>query len=856
MCTQSCEVKGHRQASVSRVILFPMSSKSAPSVFVSIRRPYTPSTPLFLRDQRTRHYACNIELVFARRPALGMVSALYALRRALMAPMSHAFVPSPVLLRRSTFIATRPVSAALSPRAPSVSHVRSLSARVPLGQFSTVAVDAVESDKFPTAVASPPAPHDADELPVVSFSDFDEASVSDNGALKPAPTRDVPKVEQVQAKKAETKDESPHGLGAPVSSYRVSPVTVEALAKNNITHVTDVQAGTFDVVYDGKDLIAKSRTGTGKTLAFALPILERLAIIRKQEGLRPRGKGPGCLVLAPTRELAKQVSREMAYIGKGLGLSVECVYGGSSYGPQESALRRGVDVIVGTPGRIMDHLDRGTLVLNNISFAVLDEADEMLSMGFAEDVEHVFKTLPPVHQRQVILFSATVPSWVKRLAAQYQKPDVKVFDSVTTGTQAATTVRHCAVRVPERDDSRASLLADIIAVHSRTSGDSRVGDVPSRAIVFTQTKKEADELVACGILDGCGAAVLHGDVSQRQRETTLAQFRKGRFQVLVATDVAARGLDISGVDVVVQYRVPRDSDAYIHRAGRTGRAGKSGTAVVLYSDRELRSLRSLENECRIKFHRESAPAPEAALDAAVEFALQSARTVDPRILKHLESVAQRILEAPEDATATLAGILAVAGRRTKLEDRSVLSGEIGMRTFQIKGNQEVTPALALRTLSLLAEDGNPNFRVGLIRICVDGSAVVDVPSEAASKILEASGEGTPLTITAATEIPPLREADRGGNRNRGDRRQGGRVFSRGRDSYSRDRGNRGGNRRDRYSSRDSFSRSDRGDRYGGRGRYGDSRGGGYRRDDTYGGSRDSDYGGNNRRQSSMLHDDF
>ncbi len=408
-----------------------------------------------------------------------MFSAVQALQRA--ATMGHklyAFVPSgsTILLRRTAFTPARALSAGLSRRTgalflPSTSPFRPW----PVEHYSTV----VAPHAAAPYAAKQPSGHLA-AVPTVSndFIPVTEAGFLDEDVLASLPV--VADDNEIESKSADEEIPKMKGMGPPVTSFRLSPKTVELLAKNSITHVTEVQAGTFDLLYDGHDIIAKSRTGTGKTLAFALPILERLAIIRKERGPKPRGEGPGSIVLAPTRELAKQVAREMSYIGGGLGLSVECFYGGSSYGPQENALRRGVDVVVGTPGRIIDHLNKGALRLDNVSFAVLDEADEMLSMGFAEDVENVFQTLPSQDERQVILFSATVPSWVKKLASQYQKKDVSIFDSVTTGSMASTTVRHCAVRVPERDETRASLLADIIAVHSTSSSESSVNDGPSR----------------------------------------------------------------------------------------------------------------------------------------------------------------------------------------------------------------------------------------------------------------------------------------------------------------------------------------------------------------------------------------
>lgn len=661
------------------------------------------------------------------------------------------------------------------------------------------------------------------------------------------------------------------GMGPPISEFRISEATRERLANNKITQTTEVQAGTFDLIYDGADVIAKSRTGTGKTLAFALPIMERLVALKHEPGRRSSRQGPGCIVLTPTRELAKQVAREMTYIGEGLDLSVECLYGGVSYTPQENALRRGVDIVVGTPGRLIDHLDRGTLRLNSIKFAVLDEADEMLSMGFSDDVENIFQTLPPQEERQVVLFSATVPSWVKSLAAQYQGKDVVLFDSVTQGSMAATTVRHCALRVPERDEGRASFLADIIAVYSRPGEDAK-GKEQSRTIVFTETKREADELATSGALEGCGAAVLHGDVSQKQREITLAHFRKGRFQVLVATDVAARGLDISGVDVVVQYRLPQDGDSYIHRAGRTGRAGKAGTAVVMYNDRESDFLRQLERQCKIKFERQPAPAPEMALEAAADVALLAMDHVESRVVNHLIPRAKKIIEESENPAHVVASILAVASRRTELSDRSVLSGEKGMRALLVKGEHDINPGQALRFIGEISRHADVDDRVGLIRACKDGSTILDVPSENSETLVNNAAQVPPqnfnFSLEIATSVPALRENERRSSvRNE---RQNGRYAQGGR----RGRGMRDGRFSDSFSSRDSFSRGGSFRRKGqgttggrdswGRGGYENGnmddgfgrRGrGGYERDSGRGNFGRDRFRGS-RRSSQLLDDDF
>lgn len=746
---------------------------------------------------------------------------------------------------------------------------------------------------------------------VITPPGFEDAPVfNDDEPFLTAKTRATPRTSQSTDMSDKLTSASANDMNAqiPFSSFRLSPAIVERLKADGITTATEVQVGTFDMIYDGRDIIAKSRTGTGKTLAFALPILERLSELRRDEGPVSRGGGPRCLVLAPTRELARQVAREMQNIGDVLKLSVHCFYGGSSYSVQEKALRDGLDVLVGTPGRIIDHIERGTLRLNEVSFAVLDEADEMLSMGFSQDVEQIFEGLPDKSDRQVILFSATVPSWVKGLAAQFQRDDVKTFDAVTTGSKASTTVRHCAVRVPEREEARAGLLADIIAVHSwnKAESDGLVGsdgaelddgveklDNPkrdtdikallvhpegareeiglSRAIVFAETKKEADELATSGSLDGCGAAVLHGDIAQRQREIILSQFRNGKFHVLVATDVAARGLDISGVDVVVQYRVPRDAESYIHRAGRTGRAGRSGTAVILYSDREVGLLRMLERECKVKFQYESAPAPEAALEAAVDVSLANLWALDQRVTRHLMGRAEQIAQLSQPKlTETIAGLLALSGRRTQLEDRSVLSGETGRRTLQIwaEDGSEVSAARALQFLRVIGEsiERRTKVVVGLIRMCRDGSTVVDVASDQADMLVngweEAKRDGIRtgderlerLDLSVALEVPALKEWRRNqdGGRYGSDRRRGGESFSSRRfsggergDRFDRRRsGGSGSWRDDQMSGRRSSYGRDRYQDFNGRGRRGD-------RDRS---GRDGPRG--NPRRSKFLDDDF
>ena len=373
---------------------------------------------------------------------------------------------------------------------------------------------------------------------------------------------------------------------------------INSLSEKGITQFTPVQAEAFVPALAGKDIIGRSRTGTGKTLAFGVPSVLRLEKIANElnlldrNGRRPRGRKPSMLVLCPTRELARQVQDEIRHIGRPLGLFVECFHGGVSYDPQARALREGIDVLVGTPGRIMDHLNRENLSLSQCHTVVLDEADEMLNMGFAEDVEDILEGVGEDNDEktQCLLFSATTPPWVKEIGRKYQDDDVVMIDSTTAdaGARTAKTVRHVAIQVPPGPDSRKSILEDIIAVEiSKDFGTNKENDdegsdeinpiaaaamekkkkshgamqqkIFGKTIVFTETKRDADELVSGGVFKSLTAQALHGDVGQKQRDATLNAFRAGAFNVLVATDVAARGIDINDVDVVVQFGPPRDT---------------------------------------------------------------------------------------------------------------------------------------------------------------------------------------------------------------------------------------------------------------------------------------------------------
>ena len=334
-----------------------------------------------------------------------------------------------------------------------------------------------------------------------------------------------------------------------------------------------IQAATIPALLEGRHVVGLAQTGTGKTAAFAVPILSQIDL---------RQKNPQALVLAPTRELALQVSEAFGRYATHLpGFHVLPVYGGQAYGVQLSALRRGVHVIVGTPGRIMDHLEKGTLDLSELRFLVLDEADEMLKMGFAEDVETILKETPD--DKHVALFSATMPAQIRRIAKKYLTDAAEITLKSKTTTVANLTQRYLQVAQPGKVDA----LTRILEVENFDA-----------MIVFVRTKQATEVLAERLRVRGFSAAAINGDIVQAQRERTINQLRQAKLDILVATDVAARGLDVERVSHVVNYDIPTDTESYVHRVGRTGRAGRAGDALSFVTPRERHLLRAIERATR------------------------------------------------------------------------------------------------------------------------------------------------------------------------------------------------------------------------------------------------------------------
>ncbi|WP_305804471.1 DEAD/DEAH box helicase [Stenotrophomonas sp. YIM B06876] len=353
-----------------------------------------------------------------------------------------------------------------------------------------------------------------------------------------------------------------------------------------------IQAATIPALLSGRDVLGTAQTGTGKTAAFALPVLSNIDLDQKK---------PQALVLAPTRELAIQVAEAFQTYSVGTpGFRVLPVYGGQPYGLQLASLKRGVHVVVGTPGRVIDHLDRGTLDLSELKTLVLDEADEMLRMGFIDDVEAVLKKLPA--ERQVALFSATMPQAIRRIAQTYLRDPVEVTIASKTTTSANIRQRYWSVSGLHKLDA----LTRILEVEPFDA-----------MIVFSRTKAATEELAEKLQARGLAAAAINGDMQQAQRERTIQQLKDGKLDILVATDVAARGLDVERISHVLNYDIPYDTESYVHRIGRTGRAGRSGEAILFVTPREKGMLRAIERATRQPIEEMQLPTVAAVNDHRV-----------------------------------------------------------------------------------------------------------------------------------------------------------------------------------------------------------------------------------------------
>ncbi|KTG02067.1 hypothetical protein cypCar_00042899 [Cyprinus carpio] len=582
--------------------------------------------------------------------------------------------------------------------------------------------------------------------------------------------------------------ETPEQKEGAFSNFRISQNTIKLLQARGVSYLFDIQVKTFNSVYDGKDVIGQARTGTGKTFSFAVPLVEKL-----QSGAedRRRGRAPKVLVLAPTRELAIQVAKDFKDVTR--KLSVTCFYGGSSYNPQLEAIRNGIDILVGTPGRIRDHLQNNKLDLSQLKHVVLDEVDQMLDMGFAEQVEEILSVSykkDAEEKPQTLLFSATCPSWVYDVAKKYMRSQFIHVDLIGKKTQkAATTVEHLAIAC--HWSQRASVIGDVVQVYSGSHG---------RTIVFCETKREATELSMNASIKQ-SAQSLHGDIPQKQREITLKGFRNGTFEVLVATNVAARGLDIPEVDLVIQCSPPNDVESYIHRSGRTGRAGRTGICICFYQRKEENQLKSVEQKAGITFKRVGVPTANDIIQSSSKDAMRFLDSVPAVAVGYFREAARELIEQ-RGAEEALAAALAHISGATSLEQRSLISSDSGFTTMILNCSQEMhNIGYAWRGLKEQLGEGidehikRMTFLKGKTGVCFD------VPASKVKEMQDKWQDSRRWQLSVATELPDMQESMRqsgersfGGSGGRGRRSFGfrGNNGSGGRRGGGRGGGGRGG----------------------------------------------------------------
>ncbi|XVF50718.1 hypothetical protein PTKIN_Ptkin04bG0125000 [Pterospermum kingtungense] len=623
----------------------------------------------------------------------------------------------------------------------------------------------------------------------------EERSDTSSELVEPVDVKEKNKKKKAKVEEQEEEDEGKSEDPNAISGFRISEAVREKLKSKGIESLFPIQALTFDIILDGTDLVGRARTGQGKTLAFVLPLIESLtngpAKASRKTGY---GRAPSVLVLLPTRELAKQVFEDFEVYGEVLGLTSCCLYGGAPYHIQEMKLKRGVDIVIGTPGRIKDHIERGNIHLGSLKFRVLDEADEMLRMGFVDDVELILGKVEDANKVQTLLFSATLPDWVKGISARFLKANKKTVDLVgNEKMKASTNVKHFVL--PCSKSARLQLIPDIIRCYS--SG--------GRTIIFTETKDSASELA--GLLPGSRA--LHGDIQQAQREVTLNGFRSGKFMTLVATNVAARGLDINDVQLIIQCEPPRDVEAYIHRSGRTGRAGNTGVAVMLY-DPKRSNISKIERESGVKFEHISAPQPlDIAKSAGVE-AAKIITQVSDSVIPAFKNVARELLETSGlSAEDLLAKALAKAAGFSEIKSRSLLTSMENHVSLLLEAGKPIyTLSYVFGILKRFLPEEKVQSVQGLTLTADGMGAVFDVAQDDVETFIAGAENAANVNLEVLKkELPRLQERDQPRGRFSGgwggfsDRSGGGGRFSGGRGGFSDRFSNGLGGGRGRFNSR-------------------------------------------------------
>ncbi|VDN97212.1 unnamed protein product [Rodentolepis nana] len=584
-----------------------------------------------------------------------------------------------------------------------------------------------------------------------------------------------------------------------IHEFDISEETVKKLEATGITKLYKVQAETYEHIKNGQDVITLAKTGSGKTLAFSIPLIE----LMKAESIRfDRFRTPMAIILAPTRELVVQTTKVLQSIAPD-GMSVIALYGGVAYDQQVRALRSGVDIVVGAPGRVIDLMESGKLKLTSIKFVILDEVDRMLDMGFSADVEKILSSVYDSETKpQTLLFSATLPNWVSNICKRYVSKDCHKISLVNKEeARTADRVEHLAINCPYHERARA--LADTIRVYSKGPN--------SRCIVFCEKKKEADELAAHeSMQDNCH--VFHGGIPQDKREFILQKFREGKYKTLMTTNVAARGLDIPDVELVIQCAPPSSVEDYIHRSGRTGRAGRSGISIVFYTNKQKSSLTFVERGAGITFKRISAPSANEIVDVCAEELSQTFAEIPETIWSAFLPAARRLVQSlhtsvnTEDLESTkklkkskkskrkpeaeeqqnnghveiptciyekvlCCALAKISGKLKAIESRSALTAYPGMTAYRLDIPENMTAHKKGLCYSLLSNQLDPETTESIRNLSfIKGRKgyVFDVPDDKV-EIIDSTWENGSrgIMLSKLTEIPELEpEADEmNGSRN-------------------------------------------------------------------------------------------
>lgn len=493
---------------------------------------------------------------------------------------------------------------------------------------------------------------------------------------------------------------------------------MRAIAEMGFEQPSPIQAQSIPIAVEGKDMIGQARTGTGKTASFGIPMLQRI---------NPKDKNLQAIVLCPTRELAIQSANEIRKLAKFLhGIKVLPIYGGQEISKQIRSLKGGVQIVIGTPGRVMDHLRRHTLKPQTVDIVVLDEADEMLNMGFREDIETILGQLP--EERQTMLFSATMPKPILEIAKRYlHEPEI--------------------VKVIQKELTVPKIEQYYYEVNPRKKNEvlSRLLDMydPSLSLVFCNTKRKVDELVADLKGRGYFAEGLHGDMKQSQRDRVMNGFRNGRTDILVATDVAARGIDVDDVEAVFNYDVPQDDEYYVHRIGRTGRAGREGRAFTLVVGKEIYKLKDIQRYCKTKIRRQPIPSVNDVAAIKVEKLLEQAgELIATDGLGRLMDLLEEYLDGSDySATEMAAALLAMQLGETSTQTLPKEEfGDTGAEPGMVRMFMNIGKKDRVRIGDILGavagESGMEGALVGTIDM-YDNFSFVEVPQEYAAAVLEA-----------------------------------------------------------------------------------------------------------------------